>query len=102
VQLAGGLDAFARILLNAAYVFAALVAVQVPRLARLPFALSFWALSFPIAALAIASFRYGALAGSPAHGWIGAAVLALLTAVVAGLLLRTGRAIARGEICRPE
>lgn len=102
VQLAGGLDAFARILLNAAYVFAALVAVQVPRLARLPFALSFWALSFPVAALAIASFRYAALAGSPAHGWIGAAVLALLTAVVAGLLLRTGRAIARGEICRPE
>ncbi len=102
VQLAGGLDAFARILINAAYVFGALVAVQVPRLARLPFALSFWALSFPIAALAIASFRYAALAGSPAHGWIGAAVLALLAAVVVGLLLRTGRAIARGEICRPE
>lgn len=102
VQLAGGLDAFARILFYAACVFAALVAVQVPQLARLSFALSFWALSFPVAAFSIAAFRYGALADSAAHGWIGAAALALLGGLVAGLLVRTGHAIGRGEICRPE
>ncbi|WP_372892412.1 SLAC1 anion channel family protein [Rhodosalinus sp.] len=102
VQLTGGVDPFARILLNAAYVFAALVAVQVPKLARLPFALSFWALSFPIAALSIASFRHGALAESPAHVWIGTAALVLLGAVVVGLLWRTGRAAAQGQICQPE
>ncbi|REC57619.1 C4-dicarboxylate ABC transporter [Rhodosalinus sediminis] len=102
VQLTGGVDPFARILLNAAYVFAALVAVQVPKLARLPFALSFWALSFPIAALSIASFRHGALADSPAHVWIGTGALALLGAVVVGLLWRTGQAVARREICKPE
>lgn len=102
VQLVGGLDPFARVMLNAAYVFTALVAVQVPRLFRLPFALSFWALSFPVAALSIASFRHGALAGSAAHVWIGTAALGVLAAVVVGLLWRTARAALRGEICLPE
>ena len=102
VRLAGGVDPFAQVLLNSAYVFAVLVAVQVPRLMTLPFALSWWALSFPLAALSVASFVYGRDAASAAHVGIGLAVLALLAAVVAGLLLRTGLAILRDEICRPE
>jgi tellurite resistance protein len=100
--IGGGIDAFAHILLNSAYVFAALVAVQVPRLMKLPFALSWWALSFPLAALSVASFVYGREAASGVHIGIGLAVLALLVAVVAGLLWRTGLAILRDEICRPE
>jgi tellurite resistance protein len=103
MRLSGGaVDAFGHILLNSAYVFAILVAVQVPRLMKLPFALSWWALSFPLAALSVASFVYGRAAGSGAHVGIGLVVLGLLAAVVAGLLWRTGLAIARGEICRPE
>ena len=69
-----GSDAFAHILLNSAYVFAALVAVQVPRLMKLPFALSWWALSFPLAALSVASFVYGREAASGVHIGIGLAV----------------------------
>ncbi|MGM0584597.1 MAG: SLAC1 anion channel family protein [Pseudomonadota bacterium] len=102
LQLAGRIDPFARILLNTAYVFAAIVALQAPRLARLPFALSFWALSFPVAALTLASLRYGALAASPVHEGIGLALLGVLILTVAGLALRTVQAILRGEICRPE
>ncbi len=103
VQLTGSGDGPAgRILLNTAYVFAAVVALQVPALARLPFALSFWALSFPLAALAIASMRFGTLAASSAHLWIGGAALALLVLVVLGLVARTGLAAVRGEICLPE
>lgn len=98
----GGIDAFAHILIDTAYVFAVLVAVQLPKLMKLPFALSWWALSFPLAALSVASFAYGRAAESAAHIGIGLAVLAGLAAVVAGLLWRTGLAIARGEICRPE
>ncbi|NKX46240.1 SLAC1 anion channel family protein [Roseicyclus persicicus] len=101
-RLAGGIDPFAHVLLNAAYVFAALVLVQVPKLAKLPFALSWWALSFPLAALSVASFAYGRAAASAVHVGIGLVVLAALLAVVAGLLWRTGLAIARDEICRPE
>jgi tellurite resistance protein len=102
LRLVGGVDPFALVLLNSAYVFAALVAVQVPKLMKLPFALSWWALSFPLAALSVSSFAYGTAADSAVHLGIGLSVLMLLTAVVAGLLWRTGQAIARGEICRPE
>lgn len=45
----GTVDAMAHILLSFSMFFAALVAVQVPSLLRLPFAMSFWALSFPLA-----------------------------------------------------
>ena len=102
VHLAGGIDAFGRVLLNGAYVFAALVLVQVPKLLKLPFALSWWALSFPLAALAVASFVYGRAAASGPHIAIGLVVLGALVLVVAGLLWRTGLAIARDEICRPD
>ncbi|PWK62668.1 SLAC1 anion channel family protein [Roseicyclus mahoneyensis] len=102
LRLVGGVDAFGHILLNSGYVFAALVLVQVPKLMKLPFALSWWALSFPLAALSVASFVYGREAGSDAHVAIGLVVLAALIGVVAGLLYRTGLAILRDEICRPE
>ncbi len=102
LRLVGGVDAFGHILLNSGYVFAALVLVQVPKLMKLPFALSWWALSFPLAALSVASFVYGREAASDAHVAIGLVVLTALVAVVAGLLYRTALAIARDEICRPE
>jgi len=101
-QLVGTIDAFAHMLLNAAYVFALLVLVQVPKLLRLPFALSWWALSFPMAALTIASFVYGRVAGSGAHEVIGMIGLIALVAIIIGLVARTLVAIVRREICRPE
>lgn len=102
VRMTGGVDAFAHVLLSLGYVFAALVATQLPRILRLPFALSFWALSFPLAALSIASFLYAQEAGSAAHRAIGAGLLVLLCVVIAALLGRTALAISRGEICQPE
>ncbi len=102
MKLGGEVDAFARILLNSGYVFAAIVATQLPRFRRLPFALSWWALSFPLAALAVASLLFAEAANSPAHGMIGLALVTLLAAVIAGLAWRTGRAIRQGDICRPE
>ncbi|MHC0054757.1 SLAC1 anion channel family protein [Actibacterium sp. D379-3] len=102
VRMTGGVDAFAHILLNTGYVFALIVATQAPRILRLPFALPFWALSFPLAALSIASFLYADKAGSAAHKAVGTGVLALLVVVIAALLYRTAVAIRRGEICQPE
>ncbi|WP_424943218.1 SLAC1 anion channel family protein [Aliiroseovarius crassostreae] len=102
VGMVGEVDGFARILMNAGYIFGALVLAQVPRLVKLPFALSWWALSFPLAALSIASFRFSQLDGSRAHQTIGILVLALLVLVIAGLIWRTFKAILRDEVCRPE
>jgi tellurite resistance protein len=103
LQLNGGsLDALARVLYNLGLFFTALVLIQARGLLRLPFALSFWALSFPIAAMTIASFRYAALSGSTIFVGIGWALLALLAIIIVGLVWRTGQAILRGEICQPE
>lgn len=102
VSMTGDVDGIARFLIYAGYIFAALVIAQVPRLAKLPFALSWWALSFPIAALSIASFRFAQLDGSRTHHNIGFILLIVLVLVVAGLIWRTGKAILRGEICVPE
>jgi tellurite resistance protein len=78
------------------------VALQVPALAKLPFALPFWALSFPLAAITTASFRYADLAQSDAHRLLGMGLLALLVLTIAGLSLRTIQAALAGEICQPE
>ncbi|MDX1782279.1 MAG: SLAC1 anion channel family protein [Thalassovita sp.] len=102
VRLYGELDAFARILLNGAYLFTLIVAVQLPRMVKLPFALSFWALSFPFAAVTIASFNFAANAGSPVHTLIGTGLLMVLLVIIVSLLFRTLRAIRDGEICQPE
>ncbi|HBZ43334.1 MAG TPA: C4-dicarboxylate ABC transporter [Maritimibacter sp.] len=102
VGMNGVVDGFARALISIAYLFGALVVAQVPRLARMPFALSWWALSFPLAALSIASLLFARIEGSMMHQTIGMVVLALLAVVVLGLTFRTLRAIVAGEICRPE
>lgn len=102
LQLAGELDSFARILLNLAYVFALLVSVQLPKLLRLPFALSWWALSFPVAALTVASFQYAAMTDSTPHQWVGILCFVILCVIIAGLAVRTVFALMRGEVCRPD
>lgn len=103
VKMTGGVvDGFARALIYTGYFFAALVVAELPRLARLPFALSWWALSFPLAALAIASFLFARIEHNGFHQTVGLVVLLVLVLVVAGLILRTALAIARNEICRPE
>lgn len=102
LRLVGEAGPFAEILLNSAYFFTLVVAVQLPGILRLPFAMSFWALSFPFAAIAIASFAHAVIAGSALHEFIGVGLLAVLIVVIAALSLRTLQAVARGEICQPE
>lgn len=103
LNLNGGVaDAFGRILVNGAYFFTAIVLVQLPRIVRLDFAISFWALSFPFAAATIASFRFAAVAGSEVHKVIGLVLLIALCVIIAALLVRTARAALAGEICVPE
>jgi tellurite resistance protein len=101
-RLSGGVDSFGHILLSLAYVFTLIVLTQAPKFMRLPFALSWWALSFPIAALSTASFLYGRELQSQSHIVIGTGLLVLLLIIVGGLLARTALAVRRGQICQPE
>jgi tellurite resistance protein len=102
LRLNGELDHLAMFFINAAYVFALIVATQLPRILRLPFALSFWALSFPVAALTIATLLYAEVTGSALHEYLGAGLLAFLVLIITFLVARTALAIFRHEICRPE
>jgi tellurite resistance protein len=102
VRLTGDVDAFARVLLNTGYVFALIVLTQAPRFFRLPFALSWWALTFPVAALSVASFVFAHETGSYGHRMIGFALTIGLAFAVATLLVRTAQAIRAKQICQPE
>lgn len=98
-NLVGGLDAFGRILYGVALFFTLLLFVQVKLFARLKFFLSWWAYSFPIAAITIATLVMYKETGHALYWWLSGALLTILTAVVAMLLGRTALAVARREIC---
>lgn len=102
VALTGGVDAFARILYFAAVFFFLLLLTQLPKFAKVGFALSWWAYSFPLAAFTIATLLMGERTSAPAYTWAGQGLYALLLVVVGGLSARTMLAVVRQEICTPE
>ncbi|WP_317056978.1 SLAC1 anion channel family protein [Roseovarius rhodophyticola] len=92
-----GLDPMARILMNSALFFLIVVMVQLPTILRLPFSLSFWALSFPLAAATTASLRFSTLSGSMFHHWLGLVLLGILTLTLLVLLYKTLKSLASGH-----
>ncbi|NJL07979.1 MAG: C4-dicarboxylate ABC transporter [Methylacidiphilales bacterium] len=102
VKLADGLDAGAQVLFGATIAFAALVAAAAVRIARAPFGVPFWSLSFPSAALTIATLTYGEKTASHGVTFAGLALWALLVLLIMTLLVRTLVGQVRGQICVPE
>ena len=100
--LHGSLDQGARILYYAALFLALLLASNGLRFWRIPFFLSSWAYSFPLAALATATMKMAVLSGQPALEWLAEALLLLLSVIVAWLVVRTVQAFAQGRVCVPE
>lgn len=100
-RLIGGIDPFGRFLFFAGLFLMLLLFSQAARFIRLKFFLSWWAYSFPLAAITIANLLMFEQTGSPSYLWIGSGLLVLLTAIVVMLLIKTGRAVLRGEICVP-
>jgi tellurite resistance protein len=101
-NLVGGLDPFGRLLVFSADFFFVLLLPQVATLARLPFTLSWWAYSFPLAALTIAQFTLAELTGAAFYRMTGYGLFALLAVLIAGLAARTLFGLARSEFCVPE
>lgn len=102
VRLTGDFDATARVLFYFALFMTIFLATQMPRLLRARFFLSWWAYSFPLAAMTVASWVMAEHIATPAFWAIAVALLVLVTLAVAGLFLRTVLAIVRHEICQPE
>ncbi|ENO90231.1 SLAC1 anion channel family protein [Thauera linaloolentis] len=102
VALTGQLDAFARVLYFTALFLTLLLASNAVRFFRLPFFISAWAYSFPLAAMTIATFEMSARSGSAFYAGLSWGLLAILSAVVALLALKTLAAAAGHRICVPE
>ncbi len=103
LKLNGGvIDVAAEILFDVAVFFTLVFVTQVGRLHRIPFFLSWWAYSFPLAGLSVATT---AVAGAYGAAWAMAIAWVLLVAVSALVVLlvgRTGAAVLAGRICVPE
>jgi len=98
----GGPDAFGRLLYYFSLFMLALVTVKIHVFARLRFALSWWAYSFPLAAHTLATILMLHLTGQPFYHYLAITEACLLTGLIAVLLLLTLRAVRREEICVKE
>ena len=63
-----------------------------------PFRVSWWAVSFPLAASAIAALKFAAAEPGTVTDVLALALLGLATITIAGLLLRTLVGLARGGL----
>lgn len=102
IALTDALSPFAQILYFTALFFTVLMMTQAPRFARLPFFLSFWAYSFPMAAVTIATFVYYEMTNVMWAQFLGLILLTMTTLLIIWLLILTLRAAKKGEICVAE
>ncbi|OQW98019.1 MAG: C4-dicarboxylate ABC transporter, partial [Thiothrix lacustris] len=68
---------------------------------KLKFGLPWWAYSFPLAAITIASFIMYEQSQAAAYLWIASGLLVILTVLVVLLITLTLRAVLRHDICKP-
>ena len=99
VKLGGGLDGFGRVLYFSALFLTLLLFLQLPRFLRLRFYLSWWAYSFPLAAMTVATLLMHDLSGLPVYAVLAWLFLGILYAVVIYLIARTLYAIVHHQIC---
>jgi tellurite resistance protein len=99
VATTGTVDLFAEAL-YALTLFILIVLVGRLRLLRqcCPFRVSWWAVSFPLAAAAAAALRFAGEAPGPFTDGVATVLLTVASGVIAGLAVRTLFGIARGEL----
>lgn len=102
VRLNGGMDNFANFLYYVALFLTLLLLSQARRFIKLPFFLSWWAYSFPLAAITIASFVFFEITHKPVYLWIASALLALVTILIGIIITFTIKAISKKKICIAE
>jgi len=102
VKLTGGIDAFAHVLYYIGVFFTLFLFTQVKRFTQLPFFLSWWAYSFPLAAITIASWVMFEKTNIFGLKLIALGLVTVLTLVVLLLFFKTVQATGNRQICLPE
>ncbi|MBN2647356.1 MAG: SLAC1 anion channel family protein [Thiotrichales bacterium] len=90
---------FAMILYFFAIAVTLLMLVSVPKFVQLDFALSWWAFTFPVAAMVIASYQMSTYSGQMFYQWIGYGLHALLTLFIVYLGYKTAVAVMHKKVC---
>ncbi len=98
----GEIDGFSRILFYSAMFLVLLLFTQIERFRRIPFFLSWWAYSFPLAAASIAIQTMYQASGSPFFGILSWISLVLVTLVISLLLFKTVKATLSGGVFKPD
>ncbi|WP_326538593.1 SLAC1 anion channel family protein [Pseudorhodoferax sp.] len=98
-NLAGGVDRFAALLFYFGLFIFAVVAPKVFR-PSVPFSPGWWAISFPLAALANAALKYAAFRDSAPLWLLAVALLGALSLALAVLTVRTARIALNGQLFR--
>jgi len=96
------IDPLARVLYYLALFIGLLLLAQVRMFARLQFFLSWWAYSFPVAALTIATILMFHKTDLPFFSGLATLLLVLLSGIIGLLVWRTAQAIGQREICVEE
>ncbi len=99
IKLTGGVDAPARILFYFSLFMFVLVLMQVRTFLRIRFFLSWWAYTFPLAALSLATVLMYHETGFPLLRGLFIGQLVLLAAIILVLLVRTAIEIIQRRIC---
>lgn len=102
VALTGGIDPFARVLFYAALFIGLLVLSMTRQFLTVPFAVSWWAYTFPLDALTLAILEYRERIGAEALTPLCWTALILTSAVVLWVFLRTLAALFGGRLFVPE
>ncbi len=102
VKLTGEVDIFARLLYYAGLFIFLLLAVQVRIFIKIPFFMSWWAYSFPLAALTLASFLMAAKTQIGLIQYLALGLYGLLSILIIMLLVNTAKAALTQKICVNE
>ncbi len=100
--IGGGHDAVGRILFANALFLVLVLATLGRRFLRVPFFISWWAYTFPSAAMAIAAIAYHGQVAGPGSLVCAIACLTLTSAIVLTVFARTLWALAEGRLFVPE
>lgn len=102
IKLNGDLDFFARVLYHSALFLTLLMLTQIPRFTKLHFFLSWWAYSFPMAAITIATMLMYQKTGQVWFKIMAFGLLGIITLLISFLLYKTVHAMRMQQICVAE
>jgi len=99
---AAALDGFAHVLMHLALFITLLNFTLVRQYLRVPFFVSWWAYTFPMAAVTVAMLEFHALNGKDWCLYVGWGLLAITTVVIVTVFVRTMMALVQGKLFVPD